>query len=182
MRKTSPFRLWIRFLSVLLVPLMSCQTSRSQLEEPTPVIDEASRSSFERLKSLSSEWVGTVGRSTASPAQVTFFVTGKGTAIVERMIIEDPVEMVSVYFLERGRLVMAHFCAAGNQPRMVLAQSARPGMLFALAGDRKFDVSRDTHMHSREVIQRGEELLMVWETYINGRSESRDTMFLKRRG
>jgi hypothetical protein len=37
-------------------------------------------------------------------------------------------------------------------------------------------------MHSREVVVAGDQLLMVWETYVNGRSESRDTMFLKRRG
>jgi hypothetical protein len=139
---------------------------------------------FDRLKALAGEWEGTIGRSDSrQPAAVSFFVTAKGTAVVERMIIEDPVEMLSVYYLETGRLVMTHHCAAGNRPRMVLAHPGRgTGMHFALADDSKLDVSHDIHMHSREIVVAGDQLLMVWETYVNGRSESRDTMFLKRRG
>ncbi len=169
---------------VALLPFVGCRTAGPGLEVEgvRPASVEQAQVGFERLKTLVGDWVGSMGGG-RGPAEVSFFITGKGSALVERMIIEDPVEMVSVYHLEHGRLVMAHFCAAGNQPRMVLVPSGQGASLsFALAEASGFDAKRDLHMHAREIVAlTSDRLAMVWETYRNGRLESRDTLLLQRR-
>jgi hypothetical protein len=163
---------------------IGCSTSGGALRtgaEPEPMI--SAQAAFERLKSLAGTWEGRIGRDTA-PARVSIFVTAKGTAVVERLVIQDPVEMVSVYHLDRALgLVMQHYCAAGNQPRMILAMSTRTGVLnFAFGGGSGVEAARDLHMHSRRLIITGaDQMEMVWETYSEGRAISIDTMSLKRR-
>lgn len=146
--------------------------------------DVVARAAFAQLQRFEGTWEGRVGRSDTlpSPAEVAFFVTAQGTAVVERMIIDDPVEMVSVYHLDRGRLVMAHYCAAGNQPRMLLGRASRGDSLrFIFAGGTSLDAARDLHMHTRQLILPDpDHLQMVWETYVGGVSESADTIFLTR--
>ena len=79
---------------------------------------------FERLKQLDGAWV-TLSGSAHMPQsmEVHYQVTGAGSALVETIGPGTPHEMVSVYHLANGGLVMTHYCAVGNQPYMV----ARPG-------------------------------------------------------
>ena len=45
-------------------------------------------------------------------------VTAGGSAVHETLFPGSAHEMVSVYHLDGADLVMTHFCALGNQPRM----------------------------------------------------------------
>jgi len=69
-------------------------------------------SDFERMKALVGEWesTGTEGKS-----RVTFHLISNGTALMETMSNEN---MVSVYHADREAVLMTHYCAIGNQPRM----------------------------------------------------------------
>ena len=49
-----------------------------------------------------------------------------GTALVERERTDKTPEMLTVYHLDGKRLVLTHYCMAGNQPRME-AKSFNPG-------------------------------------------------------
>lgn len=44
--------------------------------------------------------------------------TAAGTAVCETMFPGSPHEMVNMYHLDGETLVMTHYCAAGNQPRL----------------------------------------------------------------
>lgn len=46
-----------------------------------------------------------------------FSVTAGGNAVLERLFPGTAEEMVSVYSLDEGKLVMDHYCLMGNQPR-----------------------------------------------------------------
>jgi len=145
---------------------------------------EAAQAAFNAIGGLAGDWTGHIGRKdTTNPAQVSFRLTAKGSAILERMIIEDPVEMVSVYHFEKGALVLSHYCAAGNHPRMVLSRGSAEGpMRFALSGAQVLDTAREVHMHSYELNPVGsDQLQIVWQTFVNGKREGQDTMFLMRR-
>jgi hypothetical protein len=71
---------------------------------------------FDKLRALDGDWQGTVAwtgqKSTGIAAH--YHVTGNGSAVVEDLSNG----MTSVYHLDGTELMMTHFCAAHNQPRL----------------------------------------------------------------
>ena len=72
----------------------------------------ASEVAFERLKSLAGTWESTEKGSTRK-STTTYALTGGGSVLIESMG-----GMATAYHLDKGSLVLTHFCGAGNQPRM----------------------------------------------------------------
>lgn len=74
---------------------------------------------FERVKELVGTWQGNKqaldGQETIT---VEYALTSRGTAVIERMFPGTPKEMVSIYAQDGHEIVMTHYCALGNQPRM----------------------------------------------------------------
>jgi hypothetical protein len=77
---------------------------------------------FGRIKSLQGSWEGPYqwsgARTDSGRMQVRYSTTGKGSAIVENLIVEGEAVMTTVYHLDNGALRMTHYCGAGNQPRL----------------------------------------------------------------
>ncbi len=73
-----------------------------------------SRASFEKVKSLEGTWVG---KSAKGPIEVSFRTTSGGSAVMSEIRAADE-DMISMFHLDGDRLLMTHYCAAGNQPRM----------------------------------------------------------------
>lgn len=69
-------------------------------------------SDFDRMKALAGEWEATTPE---GKTRVTFQLISNGTALMETMVREN---MVSVYHPDGNSIMMTHYCAAGNQPRM----------------------------------------------------------------
>lgn len=76
-----------------------------------PAVDAAA--AFDRLKTLVGEWEAEGGK-----ARLTYELTAGGTAIVERESGEKMPAMLTVYHRDKDRLLLTHYCMAGNQPRM----------------------------------------------------------------
>lgn len=71
--------------------------------------------SFAQLKSLSGSWEGKTAD--GMPLQVSFHETAGGTALMSE--IQGDHGMVSMIHMDGpDKLLMTHYCAAGNQPRM----------------------------------------------------------------
>lgn len=49
---------------------------------------------------------------------VTYRLTAGGSALVETMNPGTPQEMVSIYTVDDGEIIMTHYCMLGNQPRL----------------------------------------------------------------
>src|SRR5690348_9833305 len=81
-------------------------------EQPKPEIDAAA--AFSRLKSLAGEWQADTQ---TGKAYLKYEVIAAGTAVMERETAEKMPEMLTVYHLDGKRLVLTHYCMAGNQPR-----------------------------------------------------------------
>jgi hypothetical protein len=76
---------------------------------------EAQRS-FDQLKSLAGTWEGK--NSMGEPLQVSFRVTSNGSAVMSE-IVGHGENMISMIHLDGpNRLLLTHYCASGNQPRM----------------------------------------------------------------
>ena len=56
--------------------------------------------------------------------------------------------MVSVYYCDGDDLMLTHYCALGNQPRMKADPKSPPNQLrFQFAGGTNLDPAKDMHMH-----------------------------------
>ena len=66
---------------------------------------------WEKLKGLVGDWEG------KNKERITYKLVSAGTALVETIHMPGD-EMVSVYSPDADRVVMTHYCATGNQPRM----------------------------------------------------------------
>lgn len=84
---------------------------------------------FERLKTLAGKWDATEKGNPTFAEEVTYSLTGRGTVIIEDMVAAKSVmgHMLTAYHLDGGKLVLTHFCGAGNQPRMRMTGAANDG-------------------------------------------------------
>src|SRR5260370_40436202 len=70
---------------------------------------------FARLKTLVGEWEADTRM---GKAHLSYEIIAGGTALVEKETAEKMPAMLTVYHLDGERLVLTHYCMAGNQPRM----------------------------------------------------------------
>ena len=92
---------------VALIVMTATAPSRAGASEKSPA-DAA----FERLKTLVGTWE-TIEQSAQRPGTATYTLTGGGKVLIEMMG-----GMATAYHLDKGTLMMTHYCGAGNQPRM----------------------------------------------------------------
>ena len=72
--------------------------------------------SFDQLKSLAGSWEGTVD---GKPMHVSLRVTSMGNAIVHEMgMAGRPDDPITMLYVDGDRLLLTHYCDAGNRPRM----------------------------------------------------------------
>jgi hypothetical protein len=113
---------------------------------PTPA---PAHPGLERLKKLAGTWVAAdeSGKPTDQVVSV-IKVTAAGSAVQETLFPGQPHEMVSIYHRDGADLVMTHYCALGNQPRMKADPNSPPNQIkWAFAGGTNFDPAKDMHMH-----------------------------------
>ena len=79
----------------------------------------AAQKSFDELKSLNGSWEGKTAN--GEPVEVDYRVTSNGSALMSE--IKGKEDMISMFNLDGDRLLMTHYCSAGNQPRMVASAS-----------------------------------------------------------
>ena len=72
--------------------------------------------SFEQLKVLAGSWEGNLD---GQPLHVSLRVTSRGNALMHEMKGAGPDDPITMFHLDGDRLLLTHYCDAGNQPRMV---------------------------------------------------------------
>jgi hypothetical protein len=76
----------------------------------------AAQESFEHLKALAGSWEGSLD---GQPLHVSLRVTSMGNALLHEMKGAGPDDPITLFHLDGERLLLTHYCDAGNQPRMV---------------------------------------------------------------
>jgi hypothetical protein len=76
---------------------------------------------FDQLKSLAGNWGGK--DSSGSPVKISYKVISNGSVVMEYLEPAKEPEMVTMYSLDGDRIVVTHYCSAGNQPTMQTAPS-----------------------------------------------------------
>jgi hypothetical protein len=72
--------------------------------------------SFDKLKTLAGTWEGSFE---GHRLDVTLRTTSMGNAIMHEMKGEGPQDPITMFNLDADRLLLTHYCDAGNRPRMV---------------------------------------------------------------
>ena len=128
-----------------------------------------SKTAYARLRTLAGEWEAdtSMGKS-----HLTYELIAGGTALVERETFDNMPAMETVYHLDGNRLMLTHYCMAGNQPRMQ-ARSFNPDN-----GELRFEFLDATnlaspaagHMHNATFHFVDEKHLVTeWQFFENGK-------------
>lgn len=131
-----------------LTLLVGCQSmNRSAGVHRVAASDETTKSTMDTLATLEGEWELVSADGTTGPGAV-FHVTSAGSAVREIMFPGHDHEMTNLYHMDGDRIVCTHYCAAGNQPRMVAQgitiTDAGPVIDFKVDSVSNF---RDNHDH-----------------------------------
>lgn len=142
-------------------------------------VDTPAQKTFAALKRLEGTWTMGSGDKTA---KVIYRLTGAGTTLIETQLPGTSMEMVTAYHLDGpNKLMLTHYCAAGNQPTMALV----PGGTDA---DFKFDFvsgtnmkPSDMHIHSvhYRIIDK-DHIVTEWGGYMKGKPAGAETFDLHR--
>jgi hypothetical protein len=131
--------------------LLAFLAGTSRGEEPSKA--GSAGPAFEKLKALAGTWVeaGPDGKPTDKVVSIVR-VTAGGSVVHETLFPGDPMEMISVYHLDKGDLLMTHYCALGNQPQMKADPAAPKNQIqWQFVGGTNLDPSKDMHMHGSTV-------------------------------
>jgi len=111
-----------------------CATSTKTSADGTPspkVVSKASAAQqavmLDQLKALAGTWDQIDEKGNLIPGSV-FAVSSAGSVVREIMWGGQQHEMTNVYHMDGDSIVMTHYCAAGNQPRL-RCTTAKPGEL-----------------------------------------------------
>jgi hypothetical protein len=99
-------------LSVVLVLIAA-----TAFAADTTAAQSDAQKSFDKLKTLAGSWAGTYE---GKPMQASLRVTSTGNAILHEMKgSEGPGNPITMFYVDGDRLLLTHYCDAGNRPRMV---------------------------------------------------------------
>ena len=100
----------------LVLPLAACATAPELhvVEAATPAENALL---FDQVKALEGTWEMADEQGVRQVASV-FTLSSNGSVVREVMYPGQPAEMTNVYHMDGPTLVMTHYCAGGNQPRM----------------------------------------------------------------
>lgn len=121
--------------TVLVVMTFAAITAWSQSD---------SQRAFDKLKTMVGTWEGTAPD--GKPTQVTYRITSGGSALLSEVSPED--SMITMFHLDGDRILMTHYCGAGNQPRMkgTLAADGK-SVTFEFIDATNLASPRAGHMH-----------------------------------
>ncbi|HET9183440.1 MAG TPA: hypothetical protein VFP59_14990 [Candidatus Angelobacter sp.] len=108
------------------------------------------QTAFAKLKTLAGTWQAQTSK---GPAQVRYELISGGSVLIEHDNMPGHDEMLTAYHLDGDKLVLTHYCMAGNQPHMVARRfDPESGELdFAFAGGTNLSAGpghmRDLRLH-----------------------------------
>ena len=113
-------------LGLMSVPSLAFAQAEAHSHPADQVAPSASQKAFDQLKTLEGSWVGQLTTSPQEPtvngrfAQFSLLVTSRGNAFEHEMSVSGlPDHPLTVFYRDEDRLLLTHYCDAGNRPRMV---------------------------------------------------------------
>jgi hypothetical protein len=92
------------------------------------VAESDAHKSFEMLKGMEGNWVGKNNQ--GQTLEISFRSTAGGSALMSEIHGHGPENMVTMFHMDGDRLIMTHYCGAGNQPRMKVVSADAKSVSF----------------------------------------------------
>lgn len=117
-------KLFLTSLVLVSLTIAALAQDHSGMQKSAELSD--AQKAFATLKTLEGSWVGQLTTFPQEPsvegkfAQFSLRVTSLGNAFVHEMSVSGRRDHpVTMFYLDGDRLVLTHYCDAGNRPRMV---------------------------------------------------------------
>lgn len=128
---------------------------------------------FERLKSLVGNWQGKDQK--GNVVHLSFELVSGGSVLMERHASGNGAEMISMYSAEGNRIILTHYCSAGNQP--TLESQALPvaskQMDFSFVRATGMKTPEDGHMVGLSItFEDKDHLTQIWNYSDHGKKET----------
>ncbi|MCG3125750.1 MAG: hypothetical protein CHACPFDD_00576 [Phycisphaerae bacterium] len=151
-----------------------------------PARASSAKAAFESIRKLAGQWEGTGGDAgePGNPMSISYRLTAGGATVVETLFRDTPHEMVTMYHLDGDALLLTHYCAAGNQPRMRLdpAASTADVLVFKFLDATNLKSPQDAHMHELKLtLVSADEIRAEWTMYVNGKPAGAKVMKVQRK-
>lgn len=161
---------------VVAMALTGCKSAPVRM---TSGSDERDAGMIGEIRNLEGTWT-MLDENGAEVVGSVYQTTAAGSAVREVMFPGTEHEMVNLYHMDGEDLVVTHYCAAGNQPRMV---AHRADMTAAGAREYQFDLESVTNwrhgqhgcMGSLTLTIDGNHMTQTWSS-IDEKGESAGTM------
>ena len=133
----------MRITCIAAVPALVFCSALTAVETQNP--------GWELLKTLAGEWQGTM-EGQPGTAKVTYRVVSNGSVLMETMVVpEHTMEMITMYHPDGDGLVVTHYCAVGNQPRMRSGAVAPGARKIAFRFESVTNLASPDAAHMREL-------------------------------
>lgn len=162
-------------IAVFVAIALAVATSSSRAD--SVAAEKPAHAGFEKMKSLAGTWKGKTKEGT--DVTVTYRIVSAGNAVEEQLSVAD---MVTMYHADGDSVMLTHYCAGNNQPRMRAAYKAGDKtMSFAFVDAANLPDPKASHMHSLTLtFVDADHLTAEWTTYDGGKEAGGVTMDLER--
>ena len=136
---------------------------------------------FDQFRSLVGHWEGTTPG--GGKVHITYELISNGSVLMERLSPGNEPDMITMYTLEGDRILVTHYCSAGNQPTMQTAAApAATGKydftFLRLAGAKSPD---EGHMTALSVSMPDKNhLVQTWTFTENGKAMSENFTYTRK--
>lgn len=156
----------------LALPLAAAAQHDHHHAAPAPAT-VAAATAFDRLAALAGTWVAADVPGLEGPVTAEYRLSANGSAVFETLFAGTPHEMVTVYHRDGNDLVLTHYCAAGNQPRMRAKTLDGDVLAFEFDGGTNLDPAKDVHMHSARIeLVSMNEVRAEWQGWSAGQADA----------
>lgn len=104
--------------------LITCSTA---LRADEPKKDTTAKTPMDVIRAMEGTWVK---QGPGMQGTIVFKSTAKGSTVMETMFPGSKMEMMNAYHMDGDNLMVTHYCAGGNQPRMKLVKNEGGVMQF----------------------------------------------------
>jgi hypothetical protein len=137
---------------------------------------------FTKMKTLVGTWDGKADMG-QGPIDMTiqYRLLAGGSVLEERCFVGTPNEMVTMYYDQKGKLAMTHYCVFGNRPGMLLKSSDAKTITLDFDATCGIDPGQESHMHAlRITFNDADTITTSCRAIIDGKEQAEKPTVLRR--